>query len=337
MSKRRLVTAAQLLLLSLFCAVVPLAGQDLHTWTDRDSVQAGETLRLILVLQQDREYSSVVLPGEEYFEDSDEIEFLSREHHRISARRDSLVFHLQFFGVEDENLPSLPVMLIDSEGDTSKIESLSVPLFFRSAISEEDNEFRPFKPIFDFAVSIWPWILLLAILCLIAWQIRARIWNRGQRPEPQEPREPEPYRDPIKELEENLTLLRGAGSPLSNRDFDRFYTELGDAIRLYFERVYLMDALEMTSREIWNELNRLPAEKELTEMTRKVLNEADMVKFARFTPDREQALASLRTGEQFLETAARIDHNRIVSLRTEHEKRELERMDDKTSKSDNQI
>lgn len=292
--------------------------QELHTYVDRDSVRVGDIISFTLVVNTGDNYQSAIFPGEDKFENEDLI-FVNRQRHRLSANRDSVVYHLQFFGTEDYIIERMPVELTNEADVDSTIYSTPVPLFFKTVVAEGDEEFRPLKPIFAFAADLWPWLLAIILLALAGWLLYRYLQKREPKPEPKEAPEPVPFDNPLLRLRDQLNTLSGENSPLNRRDFKEFYVLLGDAIREYFEHVYDIDALEMTSGEILKALREYPAEKEIITITRKVLNEADMVKFAKFEPDIHQARKALEVAFQFLEVVSETDKYRIEELRETHE------------------
>jgi len=305
------------LILSLFLFSASGAAQELHTYIDRDSVQVGDIVTYTLVLERDRDYRTVTFPDEDQF-DSDDLRFISRNRHSVSANRDSVVYHLQYFGVEDYQIPRFDVELTDQEGQTTAIQSNPITLLFKTILAEGDDEFRPLKPIFFFAISLWPWILAILLIVAIGYLIYRWMSLKEPKPEPAPPPRQIPFTNPLQMLKERIDVLSGPDSPLTERNFKEFYVLLGDSIREYFEDVYKINALEMTSGEILRELRDYPAENEIITITRKVLYEADMVKFAKFEPDIPQAEQALVIAGQFLEVVSRTDKYRIEKLREEH-------------------
>ena len=57
----------------------------------------------------------------------------------------------------------------------------------------------------------------------------------------------------------------------------------------------------------------------MIKQTRKVLQEADMVKFAKFQPTEEQAKVSLSITQDFVQVAREIDGPRVEQLRRQHQ------------------
>ncbi len=303
--------------------------QELHTYVDRDSVEVGDYLIYTLLLSTPEPYRSVRFPGEEELS-GEELDWVDRQHFQLSAQRDSVVYRLQFFGVDNYRIPSLPIVVTWHDGRIDTLRTAPVPLFFKTVLEEGDTEYRPLKPIFEFSYPIGRWILLLLFLLILAaagWQLY-KYWLKQQEEEPlspEPPPEPVPFTDPLVLLKERLEALSGSDSPLKRRDFHTFYTQLGDAIRHYIEQVYEIDALEMTSGEIVRALRNWPAEKEVIESTRDVLQEADLVKFARFQPDISQAEKTCAIAFDFHDVASRTDRTRIDRLRELHEMREMSR------------
>ncbi|MEX0770794.1 MAG: hypothetical protein WD035_08680 [Balneolaceae bacterium] len=303
-------------------STVCVNAQEIHTYVNRDSVQVGDIIEYTIVLEKENEYESIQFPDEEMI-NSDDLSFISRNHFRVNTQRDSVVYELQFFGVEDYRIPGLDITLFTQESDTT-LTTTPVPLFFKTVLTEDDDTFRPLKPIFDFARIIWPYLILLILTGLILAYIYKRYREKVEKTEPTPPLEPIPFKSPITTLQEALHTLSGRDSPLENKNFKEFYVLLGDSIRQYFEETYKIDALEMTSREILIALQEFPADKRIIDITRKVLNEADMVKFANFKPTTDQARRSLTIANEFLQTVKEVDRHRIDRLKDQHNQKQME-------------
>ena len=301
----------------------PARGQNLTEYATIDSLSVGDSFQYALVLNKDRQYESVIYPDSSDFLGPFEIRNLQR--YQVNDFRDSLVYSLQFFGAGDTVISALPVQLV-STADTTTLYTRPVPVNFRTVLAADSKEFRPLKPIFDFAAAWWPYIVGMILLAIAAWYLYSYYQKRPEKKAKEVPSSftPEPFQNPLQQLENTLNRL--GNYPLSEpEDFKSFYIQLGDAIRAYFERLYRIPALESTSREILYELNRRAVDEELIEKTRDVLREADMVKFAKFTPSRDQADEALRKADAFLNRARDIDRRRVEKLRRQHNRHNEER------------
>lgn len=298
------------------------SGQQVHTYTDRDSLRAGDLFTYTLVLERETGQEFLMYPNQTSFNEN-VFQLIDLEHYRVTSSKDSLVYTLQFFGIENTRIPEIDIPLLSQEGDTLTAQSSPVPIAFKPLVMEGEEQFRPFKPIFEFAASIWPWLIGLIILVLAGWLLyRYRQVSPEPKPEPAVPREPLPFNNPLNELEKTLNQLSEHLPTSLHEELDPFYVSLGDAIRRYLERVYKINALEMTSGEILKDLQRLSADQDLIRSCRIVLGQADMVKFARFEPEPDDVRKALDTGYQFHEMVAVIDRNLIQAMRKNHERAE---------------
>ena len=304
------------LILGLLLHPPALNAQEVVDYVTIDSLRVGDIFTFSLTLTKDRDYGKIIYPDSSHFGPS--LEMRSRQHYRVTDFRDSLVYQLQFFDTEDAAIPRLPVHLVNA-GDTTTVYTTRTPIHFKTVLQSENPEFRPLKPIFDFARAWWPYLLLLLLLGLLGWYLYRYYLQQQAKPEP-EPEssfQPTPFSNPLQSLASALKQLRSYSFD-TQEDFEMFYIKLGDSIRAYFEELYRIPALESTSREILHDLRRRAADEKLIEKTNEVLREADMVKFARFTPSEEEARRALDKAEDFLDRAREVDSTRIEQKRRRH-------------------
>jgi hypothetical protein len=290
--------------------------QTVNEYSTVDSLRVGDTFDFSITLNRDQEYDEVVFPDSSNLPANFEIR--SQSQFKVSSFKDSVYYKLQFFGTADTVLPKLPVHLVQGQ-DTTTLYTNLVPVGFRSVLASEDDSLRPLKPIFDFAAAWWPYIVAFLLLCIVGYFL----YSYFTRPEPSEDETPEPFVptpfvNPLQELQQDITKLEQM-NPETQEEFKEFYIRLGDAIRQYFEELHTIPALESTSGEILQHLRTQGIDKQLIDDTRAVLQEADMVKFAKFTPTSKQAQRALQKAHNFLDQAKKIDGPRIDQLRRQHQ------------------
>jgi len=310
----RLQTVFLITIFFLSVAAFPVQAQFVHTYVDTDSLRVGDVFIYTIVF--DGEYDSIGFPSEDDFED--ELDVLSRHRYQLTSRRDSLVFTLQFFGTDDFTIGRKAITL-SSAGLDSTLYTVPVPLFFKTTLAEGDDEFRPIKPIFAFARNWWPVLLLILILLIAAYLLYR--WYLNREPEKQEVpiRLPDPFKNPLDELKHVISRLPQVNTLNTREDYETYYIKLGDSIRFYLKRVYNFPAMEMTTREINESLQKELAPSEIISITRKVLNEADLVKFANFHPDTDQAKSVLQKAKDFIETATVVNYEQIRYMKYKYE------------------
>lgn len=274
--------------------------------------------RILFSIVLEGEYNSVIFPDETHFED--EFNLISRQRFQLTPSRDSLAYDLQFFGTENIMIGRKEIKLNRSQGDTS-LYTVPVPLTFKSVIADDDDEFRPFKPIFDFARNWLVPLILLILLAILSFYLYKWVKNRKFKEDPaiEEFTPPAPFQNPLHVLKDSIAGLDEINTLKTMQDYERFYIQLGDAIRYYLKQVYEFPALEMTTREIIGELQNELAPSEIIKITRSVLNEADMVKFANFNPGQELAESVLNKAFRFIETAAVVNSEKIRYMKYKYE------------------
>ena len=291
-------------LLSFIAAMLLFTGARAGEGTDgivkssslsRDSILIGDQTVWSLELEVDRNDSLVILPYELALKGDTtgaKVEPLTRfeldtaafEGGRVKINAKILLTSF------DSGLYSLPAPLfivVGAEGaDTLRIES---PLL---AVDDMDIDTTGYVmkdikgnvryPLTFKEIAIYVLILLaaVAIICIIVRYIRYRRQNRDffGRPIVQDP----PHIVALRKLEK----LRGEKLWQCGRE-KQYYTGITDALREYIENRYNIGAREMTSAEILDNLKDKQIEARVFSELDDLLKTADLVKFAKFSPDND--------------------------------------------------
>lgn len=309
-------TLRPFVLLTFLLWSASLFAQSVQTRVSADSLRVGDTFQYSLIVQLDKEYSDIQFPDTNSFPPS--IDLIDRKQFKLSEFSDSLIYNLQYFGNQDLQIASQPITLYSSE-DTTVIYSDPVVLRFKSIVAEGDTTLKPLKTIYAFPRTWWPWILAAILIggFLLWWyKFREKPQEIHTEPEP----EIKPFYNPIKELEKTLNTIKRESKVAETKDFKTFYSEIGDAIRTYFEELYNIPALESTSNELLRYLEAYGVDGFMVDKTRTVLRKADLVKFAKFTPSLQDAWKTHNEAEEFLERAKLADSARISRLKAKYDK-----------------
>ena len=143
---------------------------------------------------------------------------------------------------------------------------------------------------------LW-WLFSLVALAFAGW-LAYRWWKRrAARPAPEPP--PPPPRPAYDVALEALDALRR--SPLLSRgDFKTFYTELSAIVRRYLGDRYGFESLELTFDELMEALSVRATPGLDDPVLRHLLTLADQVKFAKFTPRKEDGLDALNQADKLV-------------------------------------
>lgn len=287
--------------------------QQIVTYSDRDSVRIGDTFQISYVVKG--AYDRLFYPDETTFEGDPVV--LNVERIRESTSADSLVYTLQNFKNEDVIIPAQAITLRSGDSDTT-IYTNRIPIFFKSSLQDSLSQFRPMKENYGFGSGALPYLLLLLIVLLAS----TLFWLSKKKKSTIEPERSvfigTEFEDPLVILKREISELRMQKEIRSHQQADEFYVQLGDAIRRYIKRIYDFPALEMTSGEIVRGLVENYTTSGVIEKTRKVLMEADMVKFAKMTPDEETISNALHVADEFIHTVERDDAALLEQLKRKH-------------------
>jgi hypothetical protein len=267
----------------IFLGCVEIQSQPVRIHASNDSLHAGALFDVYIVFDSPGNFDRIILPDSASFKDP--FEFRNRVRGLTRAGSDSVRIRLQFFGTTDTLITGLSAFGI-IQNDTTRFEIADYPIFFRSLLTE-DADMKPFKPIFQFERTSWLWILLivLIIIAILIWYFFLKRKPIPIEEKPVlEPVKQEPFVHPLNELENGINQLEKA---LENDAIspDLFYVNAGDLIRMYIERTHQQPALEQTTREVVRDFRSHTSNNRLINLMREILQECDMVKFAKFSPD----------------------------------------------------
>lgn len=292
--------------------------QSVSTYVVPDSLTSGDTFNLIITSQYQDNQFRVLYPGESDFKDP--FEFRSFQRYRGTATRDSIVYRIQFFGVRDTVISSMPVYFV-SGTDTLVLSTVAIPIFFRSNLTDGDTSLMPLKPIFDFARS-WFWIIILvavvAIMLYFLWKHRKIFIKRNVQNVESEPKEIPPFRNPFLDFDSWLQSLRDMEKHESD-NFKQWHIILGNLIRQYYETAHNIPALESTTKEFLTLLYQHKFPSTQTDLIKDILRRCDMVKFAKYSPDLHATISIYEKAEKLRDIIRFQDEYHLRQMKVQYE------------------
>lgn len=288
---------------------------------DRDTIRTGDIFTYQVLVTGVEAYDEVIYPDSADF--GSEFDILDTSIEPI-PRGDSLAYTLQFFGVDVHAIPELYAKLINGS-DTLFLIIPEQRFIYESRVEDTEAELRPLKPIFPFFRNWWPVILLViavaAIMGYLLYRYRERLFVRPE-PKPVQKVEIEPFHNPLKELRDELDRIEDEYTR-PHLNAKPYYTDLGDAFRRYFEHTHNFPALESTTFEVIQQLQRQQCDQQVIQLVSDILQQADLVKFAKFQPNVTDCRDVIKNCNILAERIAITDKPKIAALREEHEKRQL--------------
>ncbi|MEK6732184.1 MAG: hypothetical protein AABY55_01010 [Candidatus Omnitrophota bacterium] len=157
------------------------------------------------------------------------------------------------------------------------------------------NDIRPLKDIVDIneRFSILPFTALI----LTALAIAAFIYFKKKKAEEKTYAPPMPAeeiaREALKALKEKKLIEKGL--------IKDFYIGLSDIIRTYIENRYRIFAMDRTTWELFQEMKSKRIERQHVDKINYFLEDCDMVKFAKYTPDQKEVEDIYKKAEEIID------------------------------------
>jgi hypothetical protein len=212
----------------------------------------------------------------------------------VQGARTRTTFELDLLALNagDANIPALNIRLVGQNGELSSASTDAQSLRVSSLIANEPNAepkpiSKPLSVMQDDYLLAWIALGLLGVALVAAATLLISRWLK-RRPKPVVP--PPPPRPPWELARERLDQLAASREPLfAAEQGEQFVAGVSDALREYLGRRYGFDGLERTTRELMSTLEKQrPHALELAALAT-ILEECDLVKFARLAPSSERA------------------------------------------------
>jgi hypothetical protein len=205
---------------------------------------------------------------------------------------------LQNFSTGPQLLPPLELSYHDLMGHTQTLKTSTMTVVIQEVAPgpKDTGDIRGIRGVVGpIAWSPWWWLLAVILLALFGfglWQTRKRVIE-GPPPPPPEPSD-------LKALRRLQELL--ATGWIETGKIKEFYSGLSDIVRTYLEEVFKAQALERTTAEIMRQMRKKSdvTNAALSEL-QTLLDGCDLVKFAKFRPDAEEALRDHASALRFIE------------------------------------
>lgn len=203
----------------------------------------------------------------------------------------------------DSGTYRLPEFVYVSESDSARSNALTLNIVpvnvtaddpiagFAKAADPEGSQFFDFAP--DWLADYW-WLILIVLLLAAAAIWAVRRYKKEGTVLPKKP-EPTPYEVAIsglRKLKEKKLWEQGMEK--------EYFTDLTDILRTYLDKRFGINAMEMTTREIMDNLYNSDV-KDKRDYMRQILNVADFVKFAKVRPLPADNIAAYENAVKFVE------------------------------------
>ena len=201
----------------------------------------------------------------------------------------------------DSTLITIPPIIAKTPTDSAETAPMGLKVIQPEVDSKHPSNFKDIKAPWDVSLSLKDWLILIlsswifwvVIAVLVGFYIAYRVFNYYQskkaNPTPQ---------IQVRELslieKTEAALLQLEQQQLIEQElFKEFYSELITIFKFYLNESYSWTTTEMTSNELMKQMTSTELSSSEHEMLRLVLTEADLSKFAKYTPSSDNARLAL--------------------------------------------
>lgn len=286
------------LVVALFLSLCTLAGfAQVTSAVDSTQIKIGSAFNLT-VKATANEGSKVVFPNQQNIGPFEVLE-QSKTDTVLDGKRMELIkkYTLTQFDEGDYVVPRLSVY-IDGKNHQTNLFNIKVNNVTVDTLKQPMHDIKAQIGGETDTDKLWKYIVAI-VLCflagLAAYFIIKRIQNKNLTEE-------DLYKTPLERVTKKLQLLDGKRLVL-NGDVKSYYSEMTDVIRDYIEEVFEIPAKESTTSEVIQMLfqtiqsKKLQLSKESVNDLKRVLQTADLVKFAKSEPMMNEIEQDRRTSE----------------------------------------
>ena len=275
---------------------------EVQSMVDTAEIYIGDQINYSLVIKHDKNLR-IEQPGEglhlgmfeiKAFDFSEPLE----EDGFITQRYD---FTISVFDTGSFTIPAFPVAYFpDTTNQYKIIEAAPIDIYVNSLLSGEDApELKDIKPPLEFPFDymfLYTIIALVVVLAAVAY-IAYRKWKSKKdtgflfsAP---------PKSRPAHEIALGALKELYNSDLLDRQEFKLFFSKLSEIIRIYLEGRFFISALEETTYEILSDIKDHLDEKDIRQLTF-ILEQSDLVKFAKYIPENETIKKLKIESEQFV-------------------------------------
>jgi hypothetical protein len=216
--------------------------------------------------------------------------------------RSTARYVLTAFELGDLEIPSIEVMLSAADGTQETLRTDPMTVTVSSVGLDPSGEIRDIKPPLEIPrnwLLLVPWVVALGALGVAGYWLYRRYRLRRRRvAELAAP--PVPTRPAHEIAYEALDRLEASGL-LERGEVKEYFIRVSEIIRSYLEGRYGIDAMDMTSHDVMNELEREPLERTHLDLFATFFERSDLVKFAKHEPSKAASVEMIPIARRLID------------------------------------
>ena len=201
----------------------------------------------------------------------------------------------------DSTLITIPPIIAKTPTDSAETAPMGLKVIQPEVDSKHPSNFKDIKAPWDVSLSLKDWLILIlsswifwvVIAVLVGFYIAYRVFNYYQNKKANPTPQIQVRELSLIEKTEAALLQLEQQQLIEQELFKEFYSELITIFKFYLNESYSWTTTEMTSNELMKQMSSVELSSSEYEMLRLVLTEADLSKFAKYTPSSDNARLAL--------------------------------------------
>ena len=201
----------------------------------------------------------------------------------------------------DSTLITIPPIVAKTPTDSAETAPMGLKVIQPEVDSKHPSNVKDIKAPWDVSLSLKDWLILIlsswifwvVIAVLVGFYIAYRAFNYYQSKKANPTPQIQVRELSLIEKTEAALLQLEQQQLIERKLFKEFYSELITIFKVYLNESYSWTTTEMTSNELMKQMSSVELSSSEHEMLRLVLTEADLSKFAKYTPSSDNARLAL--------------------------------------------
>ena len=304
MSKRKIKFVIALLCLFNISPGWSQGRIDVESQVDRSAINIGDVITYNVVVTHDKDVQLDDLPLATNLGAFEIRDYLVHDPFEQEGQIvEKIDYLISTFDTGEYIIPAINIQYrLPKDSLIHSIKTEPISIMVESLNPDEEGEIRdikaPLAPDADYTrlVMIGGLILLLLLLAIFGFvYIKRRREGKSLFPQRAEP--PRPAHLVAVEALDNLM----ARDLLEQNKVKEFYIELSEIVRTYINGRYFIDALEMTTMELIEQMKIENIDHDPVEKNQEILELADLVKFAKYKPLEKVSLRAVKMAREMIE------------------------------------
>ena len=261
----------------------------LEAKVDRNKITIGDLIKYSIVVTSD-ENIEIQMPdlganlGAFEIRDYVDSEPSKKDGQIIQVRE----YIISTYDIGDYQIPPVTVSYRVGEDSVWKdLTTENLKITVESLVASEEGDIRDIKPPLEIPKNWWRTIrfavaglLVLLVIVLVFIYLKRRKQGKSLIPRREKPTRP-PHETAIEELEKLIQEQL-----LEKGETKEYYIRISEIIRQYIEDRFFIIALEMTTHQLIESMKESEVEPEVCNEVENFLNQCDLVKFAKYKPNK---------------------------------------------------